>query len=190
MRNFRLQAMIEAAIFGALALILDMFVPSIKLSPAISISFAMVPIFIVAFRWGFKISFLSGLIWGLLQLIFDPWIVHPVQAIMEYVIAFPFIAFAGLFSSIIQRQLKDNKKINALIFIVFAIFVGSLTRYFWHFLSGFIFIEYFAPEVLNPVWYSFIGNGTSMLGAFISCSIVMILLILASPRFFILKKDY
>lgn len=188
MRNFRLQAMIEAAIFGALALALDLL-PSIKLSPSISISFAMIPIFIVALRWGFKVGFLSGLIWGLLQLVFDAWIVHPVQAIMDYVLAFPFVGFAGLFKSVVQRHLNNNNKVKALIFIFFAIFIGSVARYFWHFLSGFIFIEYFAPEVLNPLWFSFVANSITMLGAFLLCSIIMSLLILTSPRFFILKKD-
>ena len=58
MKNFKLVAMIEAAFFAAFAFILDLL-PSIQLAPWISISFAMVPIFIVAFRWGVKGGLLS-----------------------------------------------------------------------------------------------------------------------------------
>ncbi|RFB10613.1 energy-coupled thiamine transporter ThiT [Bacillus sp. HNG] len=187
MRSTRLQAMIEAAIFAALALVLDLL-PSIDITPAISISFAMVPVFIIALRWGIKIGMLSGLLWGLLQLVFDPWIVHPVQAIMEYIIAFSFIGLGGIFKSIVQESLKNDQKSKALIAITFAIFIGSLARYFWHFLAGFIFIEYFAPEIENPIWYSFTFNGITMLATFILCTIVLSILIIASPRFIVLKQ--
>jgi len=187
MRNTRLQAMIEAAIFAALALVLDLL-PSIKLSPAISISFAMVPVFIIALRWGLKIGMLSGLLWGLLQIVFDPWIVHPVQAIMEYILAFSFIGLGGIFKSIVQESLTNDQKSKAIFAITFAIFIGSLARYFWHFLAGFLFIEYFAPEIENPAWYSFSLNGITMLATFALCSIILSILTIAPPRFFILKK--
>lgn len=63
MKKIGLIALIEAAFFAAMALVLDLL-PSLQLSPSISISFAMVPIFIIAFRWGFKVSFISGFLWG------------------------------------------------------------------------------------------------------------------------------
>ncbi|MFT4414571.1 energy-coupled thiamine transporter ThiT [Fredinandcohnia humi] len=186
MRNTRLQAMIEASIFAAFALVLDIFVPAIKIA-TISISFAMVPVFIIALRWGYKTGLLSGLIWGLLQLVLDPEIIHPLQAIIEFVIAFPFIGFAGIFKDSVQSHLKNDKKGIAIVIIVCAIFVGSLARYFWHFLAGFIYWDIYAPEGMNAVWYSFTFNGIAMLGSFISCAVVLLLLILASPRFFVQK---
>lgn len=59
-KTFNLQTLLEIAIFGALAMLLDL-IPSIKPHPSISISFAMVPIFIIAFRWGVRASFASVL---------------------------------------------------------------------------------------------------------------------------------
>src|SRR5699024_12191266 len=80
MKRFKLQTIIEIAIFAALAMILD-FLPSIKFGPSISISFAMVPIFIVAFRWGFIASTISGFIWGILQIATgDAWILTPMRS--------------------------------------------------------------------------------------------------------------
>ncbi|MFS0865594.1 energy-coupled thiamine transporter ThiT [Fredinandcohnia sp. 179-A 10B2 NHS] len=186
MRNSRLQAMIEAAIFAALALLLDL-IPSIDFGPSISISFAMIPVFIVALRWGFKIGVLSGFLWGLLQIVFDPWIIHPVQGAIDYFLAFSFIGFAGLFKNSVQKNLKDGNKGKSLVLIIFAILIGSIARYFWHFVSGFIF---FAEQLkgFEAVWFSLTANGITMIGAFVFCSIIMSLLILSSPRFFVLKQ--
>src|SRR5690625_998678 len=96
-KTFNLQTLLEIAIFGALAMLLDL-IPSINPHPSISISFAMVPIFIIAFRWGVRASFASGFIWGILQIVLgDAWILTPLQAFIEYFIAFAFVGFAGLF---------------------------------------------------------------------------------------------
>lgn len=109
MRNTNLQAMIESAILAAFALIIDILPLSIKLPTGGSISFAMIPIFIIAYRWGFKRAFLGGLIWGLLQIVVgDAYILTPVQAFIEYFIAFAFIGFAGLFYRPIQKALASD----------------------------------------------------------------------------------
>ena len=105
MRNTNLQAMIESAILAAFAMVIDILPLSIKLPTGGSISFAMIPIFIIAYRWGFKSAFLGGLVWGLLQIVVgDAYILTPVQAFIEYFIAFAFIGFAGLFYRPIQKH--------------------------------------------------------------------------------------
>ena len=182
MKKVNLLALIEISFFAAFALILDLL-PSIKPIPSISISFAMVPIFILAFRWGFKASFIAGLLWGILQIAMgEAWIIHPVQAFMEYFTAFAFIGFAGLFYSPIQKAFRSKNKKKALVYVVAAIFVGSIARYFWHFLAGVIFIKSFAPDVKNPVFFSFAANGTTMIGAFIFCSLVLVLVLASAPQ--------
>lgn len=182
MKKIGLLAMIEASFFAAFALILDLL-PSIKISPSISISFAMVPIFIVAFRWGTKVALASGFLWGLLQVaVGDVWFLTPVQFAIEYFIAFAFVGFAGLFYQTIQTHLKSGNKKSLLLWIVIATFVGSIARYFWHFVAGFIFWGEYAPEGMSPVLFSLVANGSTMLGAAVLCSIVLALLILNAPR--------
>ncbi|WP_433958128.1 energy-coupled thiamine transporter ThiT [Cytobacillus horneckiae] len=182
-KKISLVALIEVSFFAAFALILDLIVPSIKLSPSISISFAMVPIFILAMRWGIKVSLIAGFLWGTLQVVTgDAWIVTPVQAIMEYFIAFSFIGFAGLFYPIVQKHLRSGKKGNAVVWIVLAVFAGSVARYFWHFLAGVIFIEHFAPGIASPVLFSLTANGLTMLGTFVLCSIITVTLLTTAPR--------
>lgn len=187
MKKLSLLALIEISFFAAFALILDLL-PSFKPIPNMSISFAMIPIFILAFRWGFRASLIAGLLWGILQIVFDAWIIHPVQAIIDYFVAFTFIGFAGLLYNPIQKELRSRNKKKALAFVVAAVFIGSVARYFWHFLSGVIFIKYFAPDVKNPMFYSFAINGTTMLGAFIACSIILVLILSAAPQL-VIRKD-
>lgn len=180
--------MIEAAFFAAIAMVLDLL-PSITIAPAVTISFSMVPIFILAFRWGFKVSFLSGFLWGLLQLTTGNfYFLSIIQFLIEYFIAFAFIGFAGFFHPVIQKALKQGSKLTVSIWIVVAVFVGSLARYFWHFIAGVVFWGDYAPEGMSPVMYSFAMNGLAMLGAAVLCSIVLVILISASTRLIMKKR--
>lgn len=182
MEKFKLQTLLEIAIFAAIAMLLDLL-PSIKPHPSISISFAMVPIFIIALRWGVRAGMISGFLWGILQIVLgDAWILTPTQAFIEYFIAFTFVGFAGLMMKPVQNNLKDHKG-KALFYIVLAVFIGSVARYFWHFVAGVVFFSDYAIEAgKGPVIFSLTMNGISGLGAAISCSIVLVLLIATAPR--------
>lgn len=58
--------LVEVAIFTALALLLDILPIGFKLWPqGGSVSFAMIPIFIVAFRWGLKGGLYQGFFGGI-----------------------------------------------------------------------------------------------------------------------------
>ncbi|MBO1625114.1 energy-coupled thiamine transporter ThiT [Bacillus cereus] len=185
MRNTNLQAMIESAILAAFALIIDILPISIKLPTGGSISFAMIPIFIIAYRWGFKTAFFGGLIWGLLQIVFgDAYILTPVQAFIEYFVAFAFIGFAGLFYQPIQQSMANNQGKKAMVYIVIATLIGSLARYFCHFIAGVIFFGKYAPPGQSAVLYSLIVNGSTMLGSFALCTALLMLLFTTAPRLF------
>ncbi|CAM4163201.1 proton-coupled thiamine transporter YuaJ [Bacillus manliponensis] len=182
MRNKNLQPMIEAAILAALALIIDFF-PSIKLSAGISISFAMIPIFIAAYRWGVKIGMLSGFLWGLLQIVTgDAYILTALQACIEYFIAFAFIGLAGLFFNPIQHAIQNGNKGTLAFYIVIATLVGSIARYFWHFIAGVLFFGEYAPEGQSAFMYSLIANGITLIGAFAACAVLLVLLSTSAPH--------
>ena len=179
--------MIEAAFFAAFAFILDLL-PSIQLAPWMSISFAMVPIFILSFRWGVKVGLLSGFLWGLLQVVLgNAYYLAPIQFLIEYFLAFAFVGCAGLFYKTIQTHLQTGAKKKALFWVVIATLVGSLARYFWHFVAGVVFWGEYAPEGTSPVIYSLIVNGVTMIGAFVLCSAVLVLLLAKGSRI-ILRK--
>ncbi|MBE7121580.1 energy-coupled thiamine transporter ThiT [Bacillus cereus] len=186
MRNTNLQAMIESAILAAFAMVIDILPLSIKISATGgSISFAMIPIFIIAYRWGFKMAFLGGLIWGLLQIVVgDAIIVTPIQVIIEYFVAFAFIGFAGLFYKQIQQTLMNGQRKKTIAYIILATFIGSLARYFCHFIAGIIFWGQYAPKGQSAVLYSLIFNGSTMIGSYILCTVLLIFLFTTSPRLF------
>lgn len=183
MKKMRLQTLIEVAIFASLAMLLD-FLPSLKFGPSISISFAMVPIFIIAFRWGVYAGILSGFLWGILQIILgDAWILTPAQAFIEYFIAFSCIGFAGLFLRPIQTTLRHKQRGRALIWIIIATFIGGIARYFWHFIAGVIFFRNYAAEAgQGPIIYSLTMNSITFFFSSLACAIVLVLLLSRSPR--------
>lgn len=182
MRNFRLQMLIEATMLAAAAMVLDLL-PSVKIASGISISFAMVPVFVAALRWGHKAGFFSGFLWGILQIATgEAYILHPVQAVIEYLLAFTMVGTSGFFAGKIQQQLGSQQKKAVLQTLVVALFIASFSRYFWHFVAGFYFFASFAPKEMPPLLYSFLINGTTMILTFILCVIVLTALVSVSPR--------
>ena len=182
MGKMKLQTVIEAALLAAMAFVLDLL-PSIQLTPAISVSFSMVPVFIVAFRWGWKAGFLSGFLWGFLQVILgDAYIVHPIQVIIEYFIAFTVVGVAGFFMESIQNQLSNQHRKKVMVTMIAAIFTASFARYFFHFIAGYFFFAEYAPEGMSAVLYSFLVNGTTMILTFLLCAIVVGALFFVSSR--------
>ena len=67
MSKTSIRPMIDIALLATIAYILDLVTQPISLGPWISLSFKMVPIFLLSFRWGLKAGAMGGLIWGLLQ---------------------------------------------------------------------------------------------------------------------------
>ncbi|MED4935855.1 energy-coupled thiamine transporter ThiT [Heyndrickxia coagulans] len=183
MGKLSLQAMIEAAVFAAFALLLDLL-PSIEVTHVISLSFAMLPVFVVAFRWGFKASVASGFIWSLLQIVTGDAndILNPIQGIMEYPVAFSFIGFAGLFRPLIERSCRHAKRGTMTFWICLSVLAGSFARYFWHFVAGVFFWGSYAPKGQSAFLYSFITNGVTMIGNGILCAAVAAILFNAAPQ--------
>jgi thiamine transporter len=183
MKKLGLLTLIEVAIFAALALVLDLL-PSLRIGPSISISFAMVPILIIAFRRGFLAAIISGFLWGLLQIaIGEAWILTPLQAFMEYFVAFACVGFAGLFMKPIKRNLTRKNTRKAMAWVIIATFVGGFARYFWHFLAGIVFFSEYAIEAGQaPVIYSLTMNGITYLSSAVACSIVLVLVLSKGSR--------
>src|SRR5690625_547925 len=176
---------IEVAILTALALslfILSFLKFKIWLAGG-SISLAMIPVFIVAFRWGLKGGLLSGFLWGILQIaVGDAYILNFYQGLIEYGLAFTVLGFAGLFAPQVQQAVKEKNTKATLLYIAIGVFVGGMLRFAGHFAAGWFFFGDAAPEG-QPAWlYSFIYNCTYMIPAMIICLIVIFLLFNRQPR--------
>ncbi|MCX7884889.1 MAG: energy-coupled thiamine transporter ThiT [Caloramator sp.] len=105
---------------------------------------SMIPLMLFAYMYGSTEGILAGMVYGILQFIQDPFIVHWFQVLLDYPLAFGAIGLAGYF--------KKNFSIGVII--------GGFGRMFFHFLSGIFFFASYAPQGMNPIIYSLIVNGT------------------------------
>ena len=144
---------------------------------------SFLPICLFSYVYGMKKGLIVGFIYGLLQAIQDPYIVHPGQFLLDYPIAFSMIAFAGLLTDL---NALDN--LPRLKFSISAILVG-LFRYIAHVISGvFAFGAYAADSGASSFFtYSAIYNTY----VFIDIALVVVVgLVLFSSKSFLheLKK--
>ncbi|MFD2443033.1 energy-coupled thiamine transporter ThiT [Bacillus sp. CGMCC 1.16607] len=178
--------LVEIAIFTALAFLLDLvsgFIFSRIWPQGGSVSIAMVPIFLMAFRWGIKGGVLTGFLLGLLQFVLGySQIYTPVQGIIDYLVAFSVVGLAGVFVGQIKLGVQKQKKGQWMLFATIGIFIGSLLRFLSHYYTGIVFFGEYAPKGTPAALYSFIYNGTYMLPSFILSAIIVILVISAAPK--------
>lgn len=107
---------------------------------------SILPIVLCGYLLGTKRGVLAGICVGLLNLIFGPYIIHPVQLFLDYPIAYGALGLSGLVSNSKNGLTKGY-------------LIGLAGRYICAFLSGWIFFGAYAPESFNAVtwslWYNF-----------------------------------
>ena len=113
---------------------------------------SLLPLMIYSYMFGVKKGIFAGFIYGILQAVQDPWIVHPAQFLLDYPVAFACIGVSGIFSK--TKKLERFPQIQ----IGLGAILASVLRYACHILSGvFAFSEYaYSPAGLpmNPWIYS------------------------------------
>ncbi len=123
---------------------------------------SLLPIIAFAYSYGLAPGLVVGVAYGLLQMIQDPWIVSPVQAILDYPLAFACIALAA-----VARKLPDGWGWLA------GIALGGVGRFVCHVLSGVVFFaEYAEGTGLSPFVYSVSYNSFVFVDLAI-CAVVM-----------------
>lgn len=129
----------EVAIFSALGIVFDYLCGSfLKISiNGGSINIAMLPIFLVSYKWGYKGGLITGLLVGTIQMLWaGSNIIHPIQAILDYSLAYSAIGIAGFFFKDIQNKSIWKRNVIAILACVIAVFVrlvfATLSgRYYW-----------------------------------------------------------
>ena len=144
---------------------------------------SFLPICLFSYTYGMKKGLIVGFIYGLLQAIQDPFIVHPAQFLLDYPIAFSMIALSGLLSDL--NVLNNMPRLK---FTIGALLTGTF-RYVCHVISGtFAFGAYAADTgATNFLAYSAVYNSY----VFIDIALVVIVgIILFSSKSFMheLKK--
>jgi thiamine transporter len=183
MRNTRVLILVEVALAVALATVLNFLQIRLPFNIAGgSVNLCMLPIAIVALRRGALAGALAGALFGSIDLLLEPFILVPLQVILDY--PAPYLLFGlgvGLFSPFYRKAAeKDERRVTGAFIarstaiIIVALIVGGVLRYIPHVLSGVLFFaeyaaDFFAenPTLLQPgsttvglnVWiYSLVYN--------------------------------
>lgn len=143
---------------------------------------SLLPIMIFAYIYGPKKGVLVGFIYGIMQAMQDPYIIHPAQFFLDYPIAFAMVGFAGVF-----KKITALDKLPQVKFVLGAI-VASALRFFAHVLSGvFAFGAYAIDAGQSNFWtYSLAYN------SFVFVDIALVLVagaIVLSSKAFVRQLD-
>ncbi len=155
-----LRAVVEAGILIALAAVLSMIKVYHAPQGGSVTAGSMVPVIIVALRWGPKIGVLAGIAYGFVQQLIEPYIVHPVQMLLDYQVAFGVLGLAGFF--------RKSPAIGAAI--------GIAGRFVSHVAAGVVFFASYAPAGTSPLVYSLAYNASYLVPEVVISAVVIYVL--------------
>ena len=88
--------------------------------------FSMLIICLIGYWYGPKVSIIAAIAYGILQFVVGPYVVHPLQVILDYPLAFGSLGLSGFFANSKHGLIKG-------------FLVGATGRFIVHCISGVIF---------------------------------------------------
>ena len=131
--------MIEGALCIALAFVFSK-INLFEMPQGGSIDFELVPLILFAYRRGFKWGVLTGMLMGIMKILFGAYFFNVAQVILDYPLAYAFVGFCAAHPAIIGMILAAIGQTGCSI------------------LSGVLFFSEYAPEGQSPWVYSFLYN--------------------------------
>jgi thiamine transporter len=165
-RSWGVPAIAEIGVAVALAAVLGM-VRVWTMPQGGSVSLEMLPILFVAIRRGLGPGVAAGALYGLLQLLLPgAFIFHPLQALLDYPLAFGAVGLAGLVPvrTVVAARVDGSRRgwlgaaVEAMLALVPAVLLGTGARFFFHFLSGLLYFASYAPSWEAPWLYAITYN--------------------------------
>ena len=158
---------VKQLIFCAMSLALGTVLSNIKLfefpfGGSITL-LSMLVICLPGYWFGLGAGLLTGTAYGILQLLIDPYVLYPMQLLIDYPLAFGALGLSGLFS---------NSKFG----LIKGYLVGVAGRYVFAVISGFVFFAEYAWEGWSPLPYSLVYNGI-----YLAAEAAITVIILAIP---------
>lgn len=189
MARTNLAAWIESALSGVIAYILAL-IPTMT-AAGFGANLAIIPVFIVSYRRGWKFGILAGFLNGILQVVLGRAVMLSFwQVLIEYFLAYAIAGVAGFFARNVQEAFEGKKEMGPTIGIVgVSTFVGTLAEYFIHFLAGYFFWASFTPEGINPWFYTFVVNSITALITWVVAWIVIWLILWTNNNVIDVKKQ-
>lgn len=176
MRSIPTRILVEISLCVALAVVLNALT-LLRMPYGGTVSLVMLPIIVIALRRGLLAGVTTGILYGLIELMIDPVIVHPFQVVLDYVIAFGAVGVAGIFrSAYLTATGTNSRSIRGLALLFLAVFVPSALRYCVHVVSGYIFFAQYAPPSQPALLYSALYNlfvPVSAIGVFAAAALTV-----------------
>ena len=184
----------ECAVMLALATVLS-FIKIIQMPMGGSVTLcSMLPIMLIGIKHGNLTGGLVGLMYALLQLLFDlpggnvfymgmSAGVIVIVALFDYLVPFTVLGFAGML-----RKVKTEKipMLGAYIGVVIVVII----RFLCHFITGFSIWGQWAPEGMSKYIYSIVYNGTYLLPELgITLLVAVLLLQVPQMRTLLINKN-
>lgn len=181
----KIRRVAESAVMLALATVLSEFAV-FKLPYGGSVTlFSQVPMVALSYRYGIKWGAFSGMVMGVIQMLFglgnfsyvSGVVAYLILIFADYVIAFGCLGFGGMFK---------NKVKNPALSLALGGGVVSVIRFLCHFISGVTIWGDYSGGAMSAVWYSITYNASYMLPELIitlvGCAVIGGMVDLSSPE--------
>lgn len=163
--------LVEIALSIALAAVLRRFAV-VQLPAGGDVSLAMLPIGVLALRRGVGPGILAGVLFAPLDLLLFPTpIVHWVQPILDYPVAYGLVGLAGFAAPLVHKAAADGKPLVEALAAAAGMTLGVVARFVAHFVSGIVFFGSYAPAGQPVAVYSAVYNATYLLPSLVACAV-------------------
>lgn len=123
---------------------------------------SMLIICLPGYWFGLGAGIMTGVAYGVLQMLIDPYILYPMQLVVDYLLAFGALGLSGIFTNSKNGLLKGYG-------------IAVLGRYVFAVISGWVFFGTYAWEGWSPFTYSLAYNAIYI---FAEAAITILLLLL------------
>lgn len=138
---FTVKDIVEIAMLVAAAIVLDLPFLKIRIgSNGGSISFSMIPLFLIAFRKGLFKGFIGiGVVYGLITCFIDGWGIQTYP--LDYLLGYGSLSIVGLFSNLVFPKNVDKYSFKGIMYLILSIAVAAFLRLCFATLSGIVIYE-------------------------------------------------
>lgn len=126
-RSFNTKTLVFSGVAIALAVVIATVIklPSLPMGGSVTL-FSMLVITLVGYWYGPKVGLAAAVTYGILQFITGPYVVHPLQVLLDFPVAFGALGLSGFFHNAKHGLIKG-------------FLVGCFGRFLVHCISGMIF---------------------------------------------------
>ncbi len=161
---------VKQLVFCAMAIALGTVLSNIKLfefpnGGSITL-LSMLVICLPGYFFGLGAGLLTGVAYGVLQLLIEPYVLYPMQLVVDYLLAFGALGLSGLFTNAKNGMIKGY-------------ITAVLGRFVFAVISGWIFFGAYAWEGWAPLPYSLAYNAMYI---FSEAAITVIILMLPAIK--------